>query len=112
MSPAALTPLCPSPHNTFSLEGALSEPARLSQALKTAFYYGNLQTQRKEGGWPGNAPSPRPAGNGYRPAGCSGKRRNPRPRSRAEAQAPWLGSVTLSASCGLVGLGFPFWEDT
>lgn len=106
MTPAALTPLCPSPHNTFSLEGALSEPARLSQPLKTAFYYGNLQTQRKEGGWHGNAPSRVPPVMVTAPR-LLRKEEKPRPRSRAEVQAPRLRSVTLSASCRFVGPGSP-----
>lgn len=87
-----------------------------------AFYYGNSQTYRKEGGcrgggWGGGSISPSPSVSGSRPALPSGERRTeapgegPSPRSRAKASAPRLGSVTLDASFRFAGLSFPFWDS-
>lgn len=51
------------------------------------------------------------------PALPSGERRTevpgegPSPRSRAEAPAPLLGTVTLGASFHFAGLNFPFWDS-
>lgn len=87
-----------------------------------AFYCGKSQTYRKEGGcrgggWGGGPTSLSPSVSGSRPALPSGERRTevpgegPSPRSRAEAPAPRLGSVTLGASFRFAGLSFPFWDS-
>lgn len=65
----------------------------------------------------GGLTSPSLSVSGSRPALLSGERRTdaagegPSPRSRAEAPAPRLGSVTLGASFRFAGLSFPFWDS-